>query len=314
MKTSMIVHPDEVSKKWIDRLLKCGVTTLGIHPVGGPNAPKSLENLVEVCGKENFRAIIDYARDNGLNIEYEIHSAGYLMPKSLFDTHPEYFRMNEKGERTNDYNFCVSNPDALALFAKRASILAASLYGSSERFYFWMDDGHALQCHCPECKKLSFSDQQLTALNAMLREIKKVIPNARMAYLAYMDSILLPEKIKADEGMFLEYAPFEKYTAKGEDAPMLIAREREMIKPLMHFFGGEYKLLEYWYDNSLYSNWTKPPMKFSVDKEKMKKEIEDYKSLGFTEIAAFACYLGEDYEALHGDVDITPFVECVYDG
>jgi hypothetical protein len=126
-----------------------------------------------------------------------------------------------------------------------------------------------------------------------------------------MDSVAVPERVTPDKGIFLEYAPFEKYTAKGEDAPFLIAREREMIKPLMDFFGGEYKVLEYWYDNSLYSNWTKPPVKFSVKEEQMRLDIEDYKSLGFTNISTFACYLGEDYEALHGEVDVTPFSRCV---
>lgn len=310
-KASMIIHPEELSKKWIDRIYDAGIPTIGIHPVGGPKAAESLAELVELCKTVKYRNLIDYALGRGLQIEYEIHSAGYLMPKDLFDTHPDYFRMNAEGERTNDYNFCVSNPDALSLFATRARELAGSLYSSSHDFYFWMDDGHALQCHCPKCKNISTSDQQLIALNAMLSEIKKTFPDARMAYLAYMDSIVVPKKVKPIEGIFLEYAPFEKYTAKGEDAPQLIEREKQMVKPLMDFFCGEYKVLEYWYDNSLYSNWTKPAVKFEVNKEKMKSEIEEYKKMGFSNIATFACYLGEDYEALHGDVDIIPFCEAV---
>lgn len=313
MKASMIIHPEELSKKWIDRLCKAKIKTLGIHPVGGPTATSSLENLVELCKDEGYRSLIDYAKEKDVEIEYEIHSAGYLMPRALFDTHPEYFRMNEDGERTPDYNFCVSNPDALELFSKNAAVLADSLYGSSDNFYFWLDDGHALCCHCERCKALSPSDQQLIVLNAVISEIKKTRKNARLAYLAYMDSVVTPKRVRPAEGIFLEYAPFEKYTAKGDDAPLLIAREREMIKPLMDFFGGEFKLLEYWYDNSLYSNWTKPPVKLCVDTDKMRMEIEDYKRLGFTNISTFACYLGEDYEALHGEIDITPFSECVTD-
>ena len=310
-KASMIIHPEELSKKWIDRISDAGIPTIGIHPVGGLHTEKTLSELVELCKTQKYRSLIDYAKSRGLKIEYEIHSAGYLMPKELFDTHPDYFRMNENGERTNDYNFCVSNEEALSLFATRARELAESLYSSSHDFYFWMDDGHALQCHCPKCKNISTSDQQLIALNAMLSEIKKAFFDARMAYLAYMDSIVVPKKVKPIEGIFLEYAPFEKYTAKGEDAPLLIEREKQMVKPLMDFFGGEYKVLEYWYDNSLYSNWTKPPAKFEVNKEKMKSEIEEYKKMGFSNIATFACYLGEDYEELHGDVDIIPFCEAV---
>ena len=66
-------------------------------------------------------------------------------------------------------------------------------------------------------------------------------------------------------------------------------------------------MLEYWYDNSLFSNWKKPPAKFSPDNEMIKADIEFYKRLGFNDIASFACYLGEDYEALYGESDISAF-------
>jgi hypothetical protein len=42
MKNGMIVHPGELSRKWIDRLADAGINTLGIHPEGGKDAPKSL--------------------------------------------------------------------------------------------------------------------------------------------------------------------------------------------------------------------------------------------------------------------------------
>ena len=220
----MIIHPDEISKKWIDRLVQNGIDVLGIHPVGGVRAADSLKELVERAKTEDYRQLIDYATANHLKVQYEFHAAGYLMPKSLFAEHPEYFRMNEKGERISDFNFCVSNEEALNLFAKNAAELALALYGSDHEFYFWMDDGRDLHCHCPQCQKITPSDQQLIAVNAMQKEIRKYIPNAKVAYLAYVDTVVPPQKIKPEKGVFLEYAPFEKYTAKGENAPMLIER------------------------------------------------------------------------------------------
>ncbi|MBR4054670.1 MAG: DUF4838 domain-containing protein [Clostridia bacterium] len=312
MKSSMIIHPDEVSKKWIHRLADAGVDVLGIHPVGGMDAAASLADLLERIKTKEFRALIDYALSRGLEVEYEIHAAGYLMPRALFAEHPDYFRMNEQGERTKDWNFCVSNPEAMALFSRRAAELALALYGSRPAFYFWMDDGRDLHCHCPKCKHLSPSDQQLMAVRGMLREIRKQIPTARMAYLAYVDSIVPPGAVSPEEGVFLEYAPFAKYTATGEDASERIAKEKEMIRPLMDFFGGEPpKVLEYWYDNSLYSGWKKPPAKFVLDREAMECDIAEYRRMGFEAISTFACFLGEDYEALHGDVDVAPFGACL---
>ena len=39
----------------------------------------------------------------------------------------------------------------------------------------------------------------------------------------------------------------------------------------------------------------------------MEREIAEYRRMGFETISTFACFLGEDYESLHGDVDVTPF-------
>ena len=306
----LIIHPDELSVKWIDRLADAGVEVLGIHSVGGNDAALHLSKMLDLMKNEEFRRLIDYAKSRGLEIVYELHAAGYLMPKEHFDVHPEYYRMNDAGERTADHNLCVSSSDALSLFARNAARLAKSLYGSSDKYYFWMDDGHGTACRCPRCKKLSPSDQQLIAVNAMLREIKKENPKAQMAYLAYMDSIVTPNETVAEEGVFLEYAPFEKYTATGDNSAQLIRQEAEAVPALLEFFGREdAKVLEYWYDNSLRSNWTKPPKKFVIDKDGMKRDLTEYRALGFPSVASFACYLGADYEALHGDIDIMPFKE-----
>ena len=311
MKNGMIIHPGELSTKWIDRLADAGIDTLGIHPEGGADAPKTLARLLELLKTPEYRALIDYARSRGLGIEYECHAAGYLMDKSLFDSHPEYFRMNSEGERTPDWNFCVSNPDALSLFAKRAAELALALYGSGKDFYFWMDDGRGIHCNCPKCRSLTPSDQQYIALRAALCEIRRHIPDARMAYLAYIDTIAPPTVSYSDSGLFLEYAPFEKYTARGEDREERIAREKAMIAPLLEYFGrADAKVLEYWYDNSLYSRWKKPPARFVLNENAMVDDVREYREMGFARASTFACFLGDDYEELYGEADIIPFAKA----
>ena len=106
--------------------------------------------------------------------------------------------------------------------------------------------------------------------------------------------------------------PFEKYTNKSENAGELIAREQKMLKPLLEFFGEtDAKVLEYWYDNSLFSNWKKPPKLFKLKEAEMNADIAEFKDIGFDSIATFGCYLGEDYETLYGEVDITPFADAL---
>lgn len=313
MKSEIILFPDEISHTWIDRMADAGINAMGIHLQGGEDAAEALKSLVVAMKQPEYRALLDYAAQRGLEIAYELHAASYLLPRDLFEEHPEYFRMNKAGQRVNDSNFCVSHPEALSAVAKRAAGLALSLYGSMHDYYFWMDDGHDTCCNCPRCRELSPSDQQLLVLNAMLKEIRTHIPDARVSYLAYQDTIVPPQSVKAEDGIFLEYAPFEKYTAQNRaNAAELIERERRMSWPLMDFFGRENaKVLEYWYDNSLYSKWKKPPAKFELDEKRMIRDIAQYRAMGFASIATFGCFLGADYEALYGAVDITPFANCV---
>ena len=308
MRTSLLIHPDELSKKWIDRFADLKVTTLGLHPRGGRWAVSSLEDLLARLKTPEYRALLDYAADRGLEIAYEFHAAATLLPRDLFDRHPEYFRMDREGKRVPNWNFCVSNDEALGIVAERAAEIVRQLYRSGDRFHFWLDDGHDLACHCPECTGLSASDQQLVVLNAILRRIREDRPEARLAYLAYFDTLAVPSKVTPEPGIFLEYAPMEKYVAKGNDREERIAAEFRLIDPLLDFFGRkESRVLEYWYDNSMYSNWTKPPKSFTPDDEAVLKDAAFYREKGFRSIASFGCFLGPDYEELYGEPDFSAF-------
>lgn len=315
MKVSILIHPEELTEKWIDRMVEKGVDTLGLHPVGGEKAHETLESLVQLTRTERFRSLIDYAKSKGLNVEYEFHAAGYLVDRKLFDTHPEYFRMNEQGQRVNDLNFCVSDKNAIDVAAKTAVKLASLLYGCDDRYFFWLDDASGGMCHCPECKQYSPSDQQLIVLNAMVRELRKTKPNASLAYLAYFDTLDIPKKIKPEDGIFLEYAPIDKWRRRPgerEKYAEKVKRELAARKPLIDFFGKKKsRVLEYWIDNSLFSGWKKPPLKLDCDGEEAEKDINEYLKLGYEDISTFGCYLGQDYEELYGEADIDPFTDAV---
>ena len=304
----LIVHPDELSEKWIVRLKELGVGTLGIHPVGGESAHVYIAEMLEYQKKENVKKIFDDAANEGLNIEYEMHVASYLLPRELFSEHPEYFRVNAEGKRTPEANFCVSSPEALKIVAERAAALADSLYLSSDKFYLWLDDGKQLHCHCDKCKEYSASDQQLIALNAMLDAIKKKRPDAKLAYLAYCTTTEVPKKIKPHKDIFLEYAPFER--DRSLPASVMTEAERDNIAALFELFGkGDSKILEYWYDNSLFSGWKKPPKPLKCNDEMIIDDVDFYRELGFENVGSFACYLGADYEELHGEPDLRAFIE-----
>ena len=84
----LLIHPEELSIQWIDRMVSQGVEILGLHPVGGDDAHASAARLLEQLETEAFRSLIDYACQRGLQIEYELHAASFLLPAICCD--PEH--------------------------------------------------------------------------------------------------------------------------------------------------------------------------------------------------------------------------------
>ena len=300
----ILVHPEELTERWLVNMREAGLNVLGLHPVGGRQADQSLRDAVRDHGTEKTRGLLAKARDMGIAVEYEAHAMRYLLPADRYRAHPDWFRMDERGERVPDFNLCPSRPEALAFVAERAAALAEALDTGTDRFAFWLDDVAGRTCHCPACRGLSPSDQQLTVVNAMLAGLRRRDPRARLCYLAYHDTLEPPRRVAPAEGVFLEYAPFRRNPHRPLADPGCEENRRESrtLKDLLGFFGRkDAKVLEYWMDNSLYSNWTKPPRPFALDQEVMRRDVEYYLSLGFESLTSFGCYLGPDYQALYGE-------------
>ena len=306
LRTALLVHPDELTDRWIDRAASIGLTALEIHPEGGTNAANSLTALLADLERPEFRARIDRARARGLEIGYEMHAASWLLPRSLYGEHSEYFRMDKKGERCREVNFCFSNGEAMDIAAKRSVELAGRLYGSSHRYFFWLDDVFDGLCRCEKCRGYSVGEQQLLFVNRILAELRKTIPDARLCYLAYGETMTPPEKVKPAEGVFLEYAPIRRDPRR----PLAVqeAGESRFLGDLIAKFGTrDARVLEYWLDNSLFSKWKKPPKRFAAAADVVRQDIAHYRAMGFGDIASFACFLGDDYERLWGAPDVSSF-------
>lgn len=307
-KRSLLIHPDELSEQWIHDAASLKLDTLALHPVGGYRATESLKELIALQSDDNYRKLIDLAVSKGLKIEYEFHAAGNLIPRDLFDAHPDWFRMDENGDRQSDYNFCVSNDDALDEAACNALKIAKKLYKSTDSYYFWLDDKEDKFCMCPKCRMLSPSDQNLKVMNAIIGKLKTFNPDAKLAYLAYQQTKTVPDTIKPEDGIFLEYAPIERdINLTAEEDPKT---DNANLEKLIGFFGKkDSKVLEYWFDNSKYSEWKKPPKKFTANDRIIKEDMDYYSSLGFEYLSSFACYLGSDYRELFGNPNINIFID-----
>lgn len=311
----VVIHPFELSQAWLDTARQLDLNVLALHPPGGPRAEEHLQAMLDQLRESETQALLAQARRQGMQVEYEMHALSYLMPRTLFASHPEWFRMDAQGERVADFNLCASSQEALGYLADQAEALARLLPAESHRYYFWLDDVTAARCHCPQCRELSASEQQLLCVNAMLAGIRRTDPQGMLAYIAYLDAMEPPRRVKPASGVFLEYAPIKRRL----DRPLTDsdcaenAREFAPLPELLACFGATHaQALDYWLDNSLLSGWQYPPKPFRLNGEVVRADTEAYHALGIDSVTCFACYLGPDYVALHGTPDLRAYGNALH--
>jgi hypothetical protein len=131
------------------------------------------------------------------------HTWGSIIRRNMeeFRTHPEYFRIDEKGERESFGNhprgenpppeamhFCVSNPGLMKLCVKdRVALLEEMRQRAPTQSLVSMDpnDGHR-PCHCEKCQALGNNSDRVYHLgNFVAREIRKVHPEAQVGVMIY---------------------------------------------------------------------------------------------------------------------------------
>lgn len=181
----MLVHPEEYNEALLTELHAAGLNLLGIHPAGGKNAPDTLEEAIRLHAFPANTAKNEMAHSLGIEVTYEARALRRLLPRSLFGLLPQWFRMNEKGYRIPDYHMCVSSAEAVSYLENRSEALARQLWTGSHRWSLWPDNVHGMGCRCPECQKLTMSDQALVIANAVQRGVKRVDPIAHVSFLAY---------------------------------------------------------------------------------------------------------------------------------
>ena len=208
---------------------------------------------------------LDACARYGIQVEHELHAIDWLLPRTMFATDPSFFRMNAKGERTP----------------------------------YWMTD-NGEKCNCPKCKPLSGAEQAVIVENAIVRALRvEIDPNATLAHLAYQFTMDPPRLIKPDPNLFLEFAPIERWHAKGvqrreplaEGGPWL----EKLDRLLTVFPAATAQALEYWLDASLFSKWRKPLVRIPWDAAKTRDEIAAYRKRGIRHFTTFAVYVDDDY-------------------
>src|SRR5437867_11853125 len=132
----VVLIPDDLTlSDWPERAKAAGLTTISLHQGASPAV------VVKFIQSERGQHFLDQCRKLHLDVEFELHAIKELLPRELFGKDPTLFRMNEKGERVADSNLCVHSERALEIVAEHAVGLAKILRPTTDRYFFWGDDG-----------------------------------------------------------------------------------------------------------------------------------------------------------------------------
>ena len=273
----------------------------GINTIGTHITPSEVLAFLDTDKGRSFTAA---CRERGITVEHQLHAMGELLPRELFSQDPELFRMDTSGVRTADFNCCVHSEKALSIIAANATRLAEALRPDNHRYYFWLDD-NAPVCYCPLCRPYSPSEQALIVENRMLRAIREVDPDARLAHLAYSHFMDPPVKVKPEEGIFLEFAPIYRswdVPLTEEDAlcprgyPVTNGDNLRWLEANLEVFDpADAVVLEYWVDASLFSRWKRPAVELPWHPEVCSSDLATYARYGLRNVTSFAVYMDAEY-------------------
>lgn len=161
-------------------------------------------------------------------LEWGGHHMAEMVPRELFASHPEYFRMTKDGKRSNDYNFCPSS-GAIEVLKKNIAPVFAMLPEVTYFHLYANDLEGGGWCACPKCKNLSPADQNIIAMNAAAEVLEKINPKARLAVCSYHDYEDVPKIIPAPN-LFLEHCPRERCYSHAYDDPQCRRNREEYLQ------------------------------------------------------------------------------------
>lgn len=268
-----------------------------------PNNYSSLVDWIDFCAKMRLNRLAFHytwpARDwyiqlrpqllpelkkRGMEIEVGGHFLSTFLPRTLFPEHPNWFRMNERGNRINDFNLNPFNPEALDYLASGASQYLEQMPEAS-LFHLWADDIDGGGWSRESGKdNYSSSDQALLVSNFLVKKIREEIPKANLAYLAYHDTVIPPRLVKPEAGLIYLYAPRERCYAHALNDPTCDLNRRyaqALEDGLLAFGGANAEVFEYYTDQILYENMTNPPLP-----EVISADLKFYRELGIPAVGA----------------------------
>lgn len=295
----VVVYPSDIIslgiKEWGRRIKQSGINLIGIHAATNNEPLDELEAFVKSDLGQEFLSL---CKKHNVDVEYEIHALQMILPREEFDAHPEWFREDADGVRQREFNMCFTNEEAIEAMRPRIKALLEWMRPTTHRYLIWTDDKIGKFCQCENCRDYSPAEQALIYENGLLKILRDYDPEATIAHLAYNQTLEAPLKVRASEGVFLEFAPIKRdYSVPLSEEASAALRGNTLAFPTY-----SQHILEYWLDESMFCGWKRDklvPLPFR--KEECTRDLKMYRSFGASSITTFATWLGGDYVEKYGD-------------
>lgn len=266
------------AEDWIIWAARNRFNTIFFHTIDEPLALAACHLSAWQSVREKLLPLL---RERSMTIELGGHGLAALVPRKLFKVSPEAFRFDGT-KRTPDHNFCPSSPEAQALLRRngRSFFLANP---EADIYHLWADDivGGGW-CQCEKCASLSPSDQALLSINILAQELARLKPEARIAHLAYHDTLAAPSRVEVLPQVVLTYAPRMRsygHAFGDPDSPVNSEQLQALKDNLAYFASSERpeigtRVFEYYLDGLLFKAVAPPTASL------MREDIRAYKAAG----------------------------------
>ena len=129
----------------------------------------------------------------------------------LYETHPEWFGMDEQGARRREqrYVICTSNSEAVTYLIDSVKCYLRA-HPEIDIFSFWPPDG-AIWCRCEACRRCGAdSEKHVRLVNLVSEALRKEFPRLRLECLAYQVYLEPATENRLSADVMVDFCPIDQ--------------------------------------------------------------------------------------------------------
>jgi len=195
----------------------------------------------------------------GGHVDYAlfVHTFNTLLPPSkYFKQHPEYFMMDEAGNRT-PRQLCTTHPDVIKIVTESV-LQTLKEHPNAEIISVSKNDGGG-SCQCPKCKALNEAEgtdaaSLLELVNGVAEAVEEEYPDVIVSTLAYLETIAPPKTMRPGKNVAIRLCTDNCMWAH----PFTPAEDSEAFSTALTGWGAIHDRLHVWDYCVNFSHYTAP--------------------------------------------------------